>query len=77
LFHWVRTSLTEEATEGIYPSRREWGQERSEAQVEMQIEGARRSRSGGTAVGYELVLMSWTSRRSFHTKMIGTRRTER
>jgi hypothetical protein len=77
LSDWVRTWLTEEATEDIYLSRREWGQERWEAQVEMQMEGARRSRSGDTADGYELRLMSWTSRGIFHTKMIGSRGTER
>jgi hypothetical protein len=62
---------------GIYLSWRRWGQERSEAQVEMEMEEARRSRSGGTADGYELVLMSWTSRGSLQARMMGTWRTER
>lgn len=62
---------------GIYPSRRRWGQERSEAQVGTQMEEARGSRSGGTADGYELVVMSCTSGRSLQARMMGTWRTER
>jgi hypothetical protein len=43
----------------------------------MQVKGARRSRSGGTVVGYELVHMSWTCPRRIHTDVIGSRETER
>jgi hypothetical protein len=41
------------------------------------MEEARCSRSGDTADGYELVLMSWSKWRSLQAKVIGTRRTER
>jgi hypothetical protein len=41
------------------------------------MKGARRSRSGGTVVGYGLVDMSWTCRRRIHTDVIGSREIER